>query len=1230
MSKRGQEKRATTSFPFPRINRGHKEKIPDEKDSKKSGTESMCSDDTSLNLEDKFSGQGVCYKAKLIGVDPVSGPRGDKMCHSSMQRLKALIKEAGSHKQRISLHISFDGVTLKDEKTGDIISSHSIPMISYISRDITDKRAFGFVYGSSDTGHQFYGIKTEKSAVPVMKTIGELFTYVYEAKKRAQSVISGRSSKSSGNENKLSNEREDNFFTSNTLKNEPKRANEFDKWNQIAPVHVPVNDPCMEIFNLKEVISSVKSASDPYANWESFDNPLDSSPRSFSSKNSITNDSLGTMSKVSLSSGNEASSSSSSTYSRMKSNQIIKLKPPVSTSRRHREEVNPHHNSNSSASSNGVFDRSLSSNSSLKSVQLHPNIGSQNNSSDTSSLFDSKDFFPPPSTVGMLHEKPFNSPQVGNQVNFQAMTLPRHCESVKFQEFDQSIRPNMDSSKVSSKQTAESGQKSDDRYAVFSEINSMTCSIFDRNSGDLEVDHRLSDNDKFFDSHSIFNNSNKLFESEFANNSKGQQVSQVSDANSLSSSSSPAFFMDPSHKTNREELSFEISSRGERQNFPTDFSKVLTTSPAPNPFDTAEFSTQTISGGGFEGTVDLRKSGNVSRNSCFSDTNPTNTSNNLYPMRLSSYETLNSREILDHSISGSIHNTQEARPSSSTSTASRNPFLDDFFSNSNDDMFSNSSASASNQKFGDFSFPPAAATSDCCAPVDPSKEMALSSLFKDLDCSLSSPSQSRDAISYGLSSNLFQPIAQKSNSTSPAAWDSPKPGSDIESNRFSKQETSYTINSQSLEPNTFALMSRDPVGFNPTNDPFAVDPSVERVASAVSFATDVSNSSASHATRSESVISPSPPPRPPPRPREANSSSPPPIPPRPHRSIGINTGDPYALPPPLPKKSSVLGGRTVANPFSVNPTNSDDDLGPSKQDFSDPNKTPTPPLPLPQRKISSKDLSSGSYYIRVTPSCNYVQDPTKVSPNSMISEQNSSSELNNKQNITQSSNSAFGPLTWDFAGLAENSEVSIKNQSQSNLNSSNSKSDETSTISPISRTTDSCTPSTAFSQLETKNPDGMKFDISAFGAPFSSNNFGTTQFSTPLTNHQSVNFNWLANTTEKEESQLNSNKCSQFTNISSIGSSDTSLSRMLSNKNISDFSVNSVDFSSSTSPKNAENLNSKEFSGEVVGHIEPDPNGVCRKASPFTHFDPDHTSPPERNIFKKADDPFADDFFNSS
>lgn len=40
------------------------------------------------NNESRFSGDGVRYKAKLIGVDPVADAEGDKMCLDSMMKLK--------------------------------------------------------------------------------------------------------------------------------------------------------------------------------------------------------------------------------------------------------------------------------------------------------------------------------------------------------------------------------------------------------------------------------------------------------------------------------------------------------------------------------------------------------------------------------------------------------------------------------------------------------------------------------------------------------------------------------------------------------------------------------------------------------------------------------------------------------------------------------------------------------------------------------------------------------------------------------------------------------------------------------------------------------------------------------------------------------------------------------------------------------------------------------------
>ena len=44
-----------------------------------------------------------------------------------------------------------------------ILHHHAVHKISFISRDMTDTRAFGYVYGGGDGKHDFFGIKTDKA-----------------------------------------------------------------------------------------------------------------------------------------------------------------------------------------------------------------------------------------------------------------------------------------------------------------------------------------------------------------------------------------------------------------------------------------------------------------------------------------------------------------------------------------------------------------------------------------------------------------------------------------------------------------------------------------------------------------------------------------------------------------------------------------------------------------------------------------------------------------------------------------------------------------------------------------------------------------------------------------------------------------------------------------------------------------------------------------------------------
>lgn len=60
-------------------------------------------------IASRFSGAGVRYKAKLIGVDPVPDAHGDKMCWDSMMKLKVLVTAIGKNNGLVS-HRKWNGV----------------------------------------------------------------------------------------------------------------------------------------------------------------------------------------------------------------------------------------------------------------------------------------------------------------------------------------------------------------------------------------------------------------------------------------------------------------------------------------------------------------------------------------------------------------------------------------------------------------------------------------------------------------------------------------------------------------------------------------------------------------------------------------------------------------------------------------------------------------------------------------------------------------------------------------------------------------------------------------------------------------------------------------------------------------------------------------------------------------------------------------------------------------
>ncbi|XP_061191517.1 disabled homolog 1-like isoform X1 [Saccostrea echinata] len=136
----------------------------------------------------RFKGEGVVYNAKLIGVSDVADARGDRMCQETILAQKMAVKAAGQHKQRIIINISEEGIKLIDLRTATLLHHHPVHKISFISRDVSDRRAFGYIYGTEDRTHKFFGIKTEKAAENVVLTLRDLFQVVYENKKKEMEV----------------------------------------------------------------------------------------------------------------------------------------------------------------------------------------------------------------------------------------------------------------------------------------------------------------------------------------------------------------------------------------------------------------------------------------------------------------------------------------------------------------------------------------------------------------------------------------------------------------------------------------------------------------------------------------------------------------------------------------------------------------------------------------------------------------------------------------------------------------------------------------------------------------------------------------------------------------------------------------------------------------------------------------------------------------------------------
>ncbi|KAL4658816.1 hypothetical protein GN956_G2300 [Arapaima gigas] len=126
---------------------------------------------TAAYLAQRFQGEGVRYKAKLIGVDEVSEAHDDKMCLDSMMKLKGqehAARQHGLHKQRVWLKVSDTCVQIIDERSGVLEHRHELQKITFMKKDDSEPRAFSYVYGQDRTFKLFF-IKMANLADPVIE-----------------------------------------------------------------------------------------------------------------------------------------------------------------------------------------------------------------------------------------------------------------------------------------------------------------------------------------------------------------------------------------------------------------------------------------------------------------------------------------------------------------------------------------------------------------------------------------------------------------------------------------------------------------------------------------------------------------------------------------------------------------------------------------------------------------------------------------------------------------------------------------------------------------------------------------------------------------------------------------------------------------------------------------------------------------------------------------------------
>ncbi|RUS71972.1 hypothetical protein EGW08_020265 [Elysia chlorotica] len=267
----------------------------------------------------RFEGNGLSFKAKLIGIEDVPEARGDQMCQDALIKLKNAVRVSGEHKQKIFVNVTLEGLKIVDaislagnqskkktdpkgskstedsgdsaqEADGSVLHSHAVHRISFISRDVTDSRAFGYIYGETDETHKFYAIKTASAAEQLVYTIRDLFQAVYDMKKKEmedakQKLEQGDLTATSTSADEGNSQTPGNGSTSGTGQTPQANQNaEGENIYQVPPNNAPVApaaqaDQVANLLDLEDQTEHILKGIEQIKNLE-FDSITDSLPTS--------------------------------------------------------------------------------------------------------------------------------------------------------------------------------------------------------------------------------------------------------------------------------------------------------------------------------------------------------------------------------------------------------------------------------------------------------------------------------------------------------------------------------------------------------------------------------------------------------------------------------------------------------------------------------------------------------------------------------------------------------------------------------------------------------------------------------------------------------------------------------------------------------------------------------------------------------------------------------------